>query len=551
MLRGRLVLIFALAGLGLLVLAFHLRLLPERHDVRDNMEGVTVFWREDEAWVFVARSVLGRRHSWLVDHAPSPLRFALISAGLEAWAPLESATSAYRVAAGAVSAFELTGTPLLPAWELEADRLVARPQPGEPGVTGFRWDGAAFVRVPPGPASAEGPRVLAPEDEGEGEPAGDSDPSFPPAVRARLTAGGWHHRRLHPYEAVQQAVELPMVLRDGTYRLALTASMPDAAVFGAGLRVSLRLSLPSAPEPRVLFGGGDWRAVGRADFERLAAASPAARARGDAAAPSLVSALNWVVGGALAAWLLLAGPTRGVKIAFVAFVLLWAVPYFRLVGARHALTMFAVPVAAGLVSLVVSARLVRHAVTRGLLPVGEDACPAHARARVEEWTKAFEHVGFRRCGDRQSRWWMMSAERKTFIRFLRQADGHAWAEIHALDSPRVVARQLTSIRGDTQLLTSDLQSNQELLREPRTVTLRVARSTHCGEMVAAHTALVGRRAGALRVVDDPVTASADAYAAWVGALRRSGQIDVVGAHYRVSLRAMLPVAARVVAAWFH
>jgi hypothetical protein len=551
MLRGRLVLIFALAGLGLLVLAFHLRLLPERHDVRDNMEAVTAFWREDEAWIFVARSALGHRRSWLVDHTPEQLRLVLMSAGLEEWAPLESATSAFRIAAGGVSAFELAGAPLLPAWDLEDGRLVARPQPGESGVMGFQWDGAAFVRVPARPASSEGPRVLAPEDEGEGEPAGDSDPSFSPDVRARLTAGGWHYRRLYAFEATQQAVELPMELRDGTYRLALTASMPDAAAFAAGLRVSLRLSLPSAPEPRVLFAGGDWRVVGRGEFERLAAASPAARARGDAAAPSLVSALNWVVGGALAVWLLLAGPTRGVKIAFVAFVLVWAVPYVRLVGARHALTMLAVPVAAGLVSLVVSARLVRHGVKRDLLPVGEDACPAHARARVSEWTAAFAQVGFRPCGDRQSRWWMMSAERRTFIRFLRHADGHTWAEIHALDSPRVVARQLASSKGDTQLLTSDLQSNQELLREPRTLTQRVPRSTHCGEMLAAHTAFVGRRAGSLRVVDDPVTASADAYTAWVGALRQSGQIDVVGANYRVSLRAMLPVAARVVAAWFH
>jgi hypothetical protein len=146
---------------------------------------------------------------------------------------------------------------------------------------------------------------------------------------------------------------------------------------------------------------------------------------------------------------------------------------------------------------------------------------------------------------------MMSSERRTFIRFLRHHGGHTWAEIHANENPRLVGRMLVSIKGETHLLTCDLQSNQELLREPRTIAQRVTRSAHCGEMLSAHDAFLAKTPAAFRTIEDPVASSVEAYERWVDRLRGLRQIDVDGDRFKISLRAAVPVAFRVIKAWFH
>jgi hypothetical protein len=544
----QLILIFGLAVLGLVAIAFKLRVFPERYDVRDDLGGVAAFWHQDEAFVFVSHSASGHRHSWLTDHATAFVRMELMQFGLEEWRHFGSSTSAYRIAAGRVERFDLAGTPVMPIWDLEDGKLTARPHPQEGEAMGFRWEGSAFGRLPAAAGPSTSPRRLEAETE---DAVQEEDASISSATKERLRAAGWLYRRLSGYEAAGQPVELVIQQRDGTYGLVLEVASPASEGFPEGLRVSVSLSLPAPASSRVLFSSGGWRAVSRDEFERLASASRSSWSAGGTPASDVCAEISWVLGGLLAIWLLVKGPTRGLKITFVVFVLLWAIPLVKTVGFPRAIVTWVVPVAMGLGTLVVSTRFVSYSVKRNLLPVGEDACPAYARPRLKELTAAFEQLGLRFREDRQSIWRMMSAERKTFIRFFGHGRGHVWAEVQAMDSPRVVGRMLVSVKGDTRVLTCDLQSNQELLRDPLTVVQRVPRSVHCGEMLAAHDALVMKTPGTTRTIDDPVAASVEAYEKWVEALRRLRQIEVNGERYKISLRAAVPVALRVIKAWFH
>ena len=551
MLKLRLILILTLAVLGLTGLAFKLRLLPERYDVRHDLSGVAAFWHEDEAFVFVFENTMGHRHSWLTDQAPGLLRLGLMAAGLEEWRPFGSSATAHRIVSGRLEQHELQGAPMMPAWDLENGALVARPTFEEGKVTGFRWDGSGFARLPAPSAPDAGPRRLTAETDDEA-PREDDDPSLSSDAKERLAAAGWRYRRLYGYEAAGQPVELPIELSSGAYTLTLATAPPDDGDPMSGLRVKVTLTAAADQSSRALFAAEGWTGVSRTEFDRLAEGSPLPRPIGeDSAWPALFGYVNWVVGGLLVVWLLLSGPTRAVKIVFVIFVLLWAVPFARTEGVGRALVLFAIPVAVGLGSTVVSTQLLSYGVKRQLLPVGEDACPSFALRRVKELTAAFDQLGFRPWGDRQSTWRMMSSERKTFIRFLRHQGGHTWAEIHANENPRMVGRLLASIKGDTHLLTCDLQSNQELLREPHTVAQRVPRATHCGEMVSAHDAFLTKTAEAFRAIDDPVASSIEAYDRWVDGLRRLRQISVDGERFKISLRAAVPIAFRVIKAWFH
>ena len=70
-----LVIVVALGLLGLLFLGFKLDVLPQHYSVREDLVGITVFWHDDEAFVFVNHMAFGHRHNWLTDRRWKLLHF--------------------------------------------------------------------------------------------------------------------------------------------------------------------------------------------------------------------------------------------------------------------------------------------------------------------------------------------------------------------------------------------------------------------------------------------------------------------------------------------
>jgi len=557
----RVAFLVALALLALLAVAFELGLLPQRYDARDQLAGISVFWNEDEAFVFVAETADGHRHNWLTDHAPGLWRAVLMSFGLEEWRLFGQSTKAYHLAGGRLEAYTLDQTPMFPAWDLEDGKLAARPRFGGPDepAQGFRWTGSGFERVSvvaaPGATGPQArPRELKAEDEDDPQDERELGP-LSGAAKEKLKSAGWHFKTLSGYEGIQDPAELPIDLRDDGYRLSLQAARVEPqSDLGLPMKVSVSLSGKRLQPPsQALFAGGDWREVGREEFDRLSARSPYARAAPRSGGPLTEVAGHLVPIGCavLAVWLMWKGPTRGLKIALAVFVVAWIAPMVATGGWGRALPLLVIPPVMGIVSMMASTRLVRYRVKRTLVAVGEDSCPSYALPRVRELTAALEAMGFRFHADRQSTWQMMAKDRRTFIRYFGHASRHVWAEVQATDEPKSVGRMLCSVKGGTTILTGDLQANQELLRDPQTLFQRVPRATSCADMLMAHETFAMKTAGTARTIDDPVAADVEAYERWVQALLRSKQVAANGDWFKISPRAVVPITLRIIGAWFH
>ncbi|MFI4944546.1 MAG: hypothetical protein ACHP85_14860 [Burkholderiales bacterium] len=551
----------AMGLLALVSLAFKLGV-PQRYEVREQLAGINVFWRDSDAFILVNRSGEAHRHNWLTEHAPDSLRVALLRFGVEEWRLLSPSTTAYHLASGRLEGQTLGQTPMLPTWDLEDGKLVARPRVDgvDQAEKGFRWTGSGWERVegmpvPGDAASAGAPRRLRADD--AEEPVHERDlGGVPAATREKLKAAGWHFKALSGYEGIDEPAELTIDLRADSYNLSLRATRQTEPMSDMALPIKLSVSLAGKalqPSPQVLFSGGDGREVSREEFDRLAAGGAGAQelqSPGSAIA-EVGRLLVPVVSAVLALWLVWKGPTRGLKIALVVFVFAWTVPWVATAGWGPVLPILVIPPTMGILTMLISTRLVRYKVRRTLVAVGEDSCPSNARAKVRELTAALEAVGFRFHEDRQSSWRMMSKDRLTFIRFFSHSSSHVWAEIQATDEPKAVGRMLCSFKGATTILTGDLQSNQELLRDPDTLAQRVPRATSSADMLIAHESFAMKAAGTLRTIEDPVAADVDGYDRWVAALVASKQVTPNGEWFSISPRAAIPITLRVMGAWFH
>jgi len=88
------------------------------------------------------------------------------------------------------------------------------------------------------------------------------------------------------------------------------------------------------------------------------------------------------------------------------------------------------------------------------------------------------------------------------------------------------------------------------LRVSATVVQRVGSDIRCREMMTAHEAFVMKTPGSSRSIEDPVAADVEAYDRWVQHLIRSGQVRAEGGWFSIRLRRALPIALRVLGAWF-
>jgi hypothetical protein len=115
-------------------------------------------------------------------------------------------------------------------------------------------------------------RTLGADDQDEDADRGGLDP-IPPDARERLKRAGWHFKQLSGYEGVQGPVVLPITLRSESCTLSLRSEKQEDFLFP--LTTTLELTGDrQPPTSRVLFAGGGWSEIPRAEFDALSAASP-------------------------------------------------------------------------------------------------------------------------------------------------------------------------------------------------------------------------------------------------------------------------------------
>jgi hypothetical protein len=542
--RAWAVLLVLLALPAVAALAFRYGLGPQRYTLRQDLSGVTVFIRDQEALIFIAHDGVRSRSPAGSERLSPSLRVALLRAGLGEIGVLARRTTVHRLVPGRHESQLVVDTPVHSVWSVEHGAITARPSPDTDGE-GFRWTGSGIERVDTPPPDDAAPEVI---DESE-----DASP-FPVLSRAQQEAfarAGWRAAAYSGFEGGRGPFEVAVEIEGARFVLSLRSGRSEEAD-ADGLRsfvTTVALAGGSlSPNPQVLLQAGALRVVTREEFEGLTViATPGATAPHRWA---WLRSLVPIACAVLALWLAWKGPTRALKIVLAVFVFAWIAPWVMTSG-PSAIALALIPIGFGFVAMLLTTQLVAYRVPRVLRPASEDACPRYAVARVRELTADFEALGFVFHGDRETTWRMMSTDRRTFIRLLHHPTGRMWAEIHAMDEPRSIGRLIATVTNQCAAFTGDLQSNQELLRDPATRFLRARQSASCAEMVRMHESFTAALPGTVRPVSDPVAANIEAYGQWVDGLVRTGQVSVAGEWYRISTRAALPITLRVMGAWFH
>lgn len=293
MTRARLVVLVVLFALVATVFATF-KLLPRRYWVADQISDVALFWREDEAFVFVQHHATARSTNAVVERVPSDGWLGGLLAMSYDWRPLGQATSAYRVAGRTLEHHELENTAMAPVWDLEDGRIVARPRIPMENAEGFRWTGAGFARLPAAttpPSPQAGVRTLPADDE---EDADDLEAGpLAAETRRKLKEAGWRFKHISGYEGINGPVALPIPLRSQTCTLSLRTTKVAAYLFPYATTIELK-GEGLSPRSRVLFDAPGWKEIPRAEFEARSARSPWPAPRSGFPTPAVLLLLFWL-----------------------------------------------------------------------------------------------------------------------------------------------------------------------------------------------------------------------------------------------------------------
>jgi hypothetical protein len=265
-----------------------------------------------------------------------------------------------------------------------------------------------------------------------------------------------------------------------------------------------------------------------------------------------LGALSALLFGVVAIGHLVAGPARFVKLATLGLVGSFGGLLVAQTGLERGLLALGAVVGLPLPGIAAALTTWRHPERKELRPATEADCPAHARKRLERYTRELETAGFRVHADRQTSFSFQNQPRTTFVRFFRHHDEPFWFEIHALSAPRVVARAVVSERDDgLDVMTCDQQSDPEVLGGGGP-SQRVPRRTSCLDMIDRHRRLASTTDARLRGADDPAAAHVRLYDGWVQRMLRAGGLTRRDAGL-VGVRggAIPGVMLRVYRAWLH
>src|SRR5262249_55232487 len=112
-------------------------------------------------------------------------------------------------------------------------------------------------------------------------------------------------------------------------------------------------------------------------------------------------------------------------------------------------------------------------------------CPPHAISKMEDWSRKFNELGFTVLSDHSTDWKLGSRERKTYLRFLKHQTEPFWVEIYALQNPKIIARQVITMKGtDRTIVTCDRTSDAGLF--DGTEIQQLSESVSCEEMIERH-----------------------------------------------------------------
>jgi hypothetical protein len=267
--------IFVLAAVALvlgLVAAYHL--LPKRYALGERLTQTTIFWNNNEAFLFLNTSTTGRVQNLVLDRL-GKTRYGLwvlfYGGGLQF---MDTGISAYHVApTGELKQLTL---PLQPAnygdWSLQGGKLQLAPAAYErEHRVGFRWDGEKFVSLPPTPnPEPKEDATLSPDDE---EDEGGRPGFRSPAARKSFKAAGWHYKVLSGYETKSSEAVLPFSIGKDALGIKITkAPAPPADegrfdLLASGIE---RLEIVSQDQPstnQTVWLNRGWQEVPKQVFE--------------------------------------------------------------------------------------------------------------------------------------------------------------------------------------------------------------------------------------------------------------------------------------------
>lgn len=257
-----------------------MRFLPKHYSTGESLFAPTIFWHDEEAFIFLDLTTTGRATN-VVEEGIAELRYGYLAFFLGEGRFFSNRVVAYRL----LPSGQLINMPL-PArasingsWSLrEGDLQLTPPAVGEDNPrrsVGFRWDGTEFVAVPaPTPSRTEAPE----RETVQSDDLSDDDPDadfLTPAAREDLKAAGWRWKQLAVYGSGRSEVVLPIRLERSSFDLTLTKLPPPTqATHFDSLDYGVK-SLELSPSPdgsgrtTVLWNQKGWQTVSKIEFDKF------------------------------------------------------------------------------------------------------------------------------------------------------------------------------------------------------------------------------------------------------------------------------------------
>ncbi len=274
----RKLLIFIILGVVLVLGLLVANNLPKRYQIHQGLTQATLFWNDQEAFVFLDTIIAGRAQNALQREIAST-RYGLIT-GLSGMQFSRELKAYHLLPSGTLELPEIPKyATSLGRWELVEGKLqLTTYANGYKNQSRIRWDGSKFVTLPTESPIAGTKTTLKPEMDDN-----DDDESSSLALgkdqRAAFKAAGWRWKILTGYEGARGEATLDLDLGDSKFHLTVQSTQPrkepdQEADFLSGGASRLQLSGDSLPAPTTLWEQGGWQEISKGEYERRVPPNP-------------------------------------------------------------------------------------------------------------------------------------------------------------------------------------------------------------------------------------------------------------------------------------